>query len=138
MTRGKRFFLYCQHLAGTGHFVRTHEIALALAERHEVFLVDGGRPIPRLSSADRLTLVPLPRIYRGEQSIAPLESARRLDDVMHQRRQDLLQAIERIGPDVADDRTFSLQQMGAVRRDYSRPRVRAGRQYGGACGVLFA
>jgi len=47
MRSGNRVLLYTQHLSGTGHFVRIFEIARALAERYEVYLIDGGRLIPR-------------------------------------------------------------------------------------------
>lgn len=100
MPRGKRFFLYCQHLSGTGHFVRTYEIARALAERHDVHLVDGGRPIPRPPAGERLRLVPLPRIYRVEKDVVPLDSAGTFEEVMRERRNELRRAIERIEPDV--------------------------------------
>ncbi len=100
MAHGQRYFLYCQHLAGTGHFVRTHEIALALSEQHEVYLVDGGRPVPRFNYADRLTLISIPRIFRNEQGILPVDADQQIHKIMRQRSLALLQAIERIRPDV--------------------------------------
>ena len=36
-----------QHFKGIGHFVRMHAIARGMSEAHEVYLVDGGRRVPR-------------------------------------------------------------------------------------------
>ena len=98
MADRKRFFLYSQHLAGTGHFVRSFELAAALAERHDIFLVDGGRPIPRRAVAVPLTIVPLPAIYRSAEGIVPVDHSWQIDEVMQQRQTDLLRAIDRIQP----------------------------------------
>ena len=78
-----KFLLYCQHLSGAGHFVRTYEIARALSERHEVHLVDGGRPVPRPPAS--ISLMDLPRIRRAGQHLAPLETGRSLPDLMRKR-----------------------------------------------------
>ena len=40
-----KVLIYAQHLSGVGHRVRALELARALAERHEVALVDGGRHV---------------------------------------------------------------------------------------------
>lgn len=100
MARRKRCLLYSQHLSGSGHFVRTYEIARALASRHEVYLVDGGRPIPRSPSRHPVTRISLPRIYRAADGIRVLDDTRPLAEVMRERKRILLQAIERLRPDV--------------------------------------
>jgi predicted glycosyltransferase len=96
----KRFLLYSQHLSGTGHFVRTFEIARALAEVHEVYLVDGGRPIPREWTAVPLTLIALPRIYRSAGTIVTVDSQRPVTEIMDERRASLLAAVAGIRPDI--------------------------------------
>ena len=93
-----RILLYGQSLSGTGHFVRTYEIAGALAARHDVYLLDGGRPVPRPKPAHPFTLLPLPRICRRTRQIVPVDAAANLDTVMAARRQALLSALERIRP----------------------------------------
>ncbi len=93
-----RILIYGQSLSGTGHFVRVHEIAGALAARHEVHVLDGGRPVPRPRPAHPFALVALPRIYRRDRQIVPLEGAAALDAVMAERRRLLQAAVERIQP----------------------------------------
>lgn len=98
MSQGKRFFLYSQHMAGTGHFVRTCEIAKALGRRNEMCIVDGGRPVPRELTTARIQVVSLPRIRRDEQGIVPFDSNEPIADVMQQRLRILLAAVEHFRP----------------------------------------
>ena len=95
-----RVFLYVQNLTGSGHLVRIGEIARALSERHEVWVTDGGRPVPRRPLPDRVGVVSLPRIRRDGPGLAALEASRKIDDVLNERRRLLLEAIERVRPDV--------------------------------------
>lgn len=100
MSLSKRFLLYAQHLSGTGHFVRTYEIACALGEGNEVYLVDGGRSVPRQYETAPFKLIPLPRIYRSQKSIIPLDSRENIKEIMEQRKQLLLKSVAQIRPDV--------------------------------------
>lgn len=109
---GLRILLYGHSLSGTGHFVRTYEIAGALAGRHEVYLVDGGRSVPRPRPAHPFTLLPLPRICRVARRIAPVDPAARLDAVMAERRQLLFAALERIRPDALVIEHFPFSKRG--------------------------
>jgi len=93
-----KFLLYCQHLSGAGHFVRTYEIARALAQQHEVYVVDGGLPVPRRSAP--ITLVPLPRIRRIAGQVVPVESGAAIESVMRARRVALEDAVSSVDPDV--------------------------------------
>jgi predicted glycosyltransferase len=97
--RRLRIVLYGQSLSGTGHFVRIYEIARALATRHDVHLIDGGRPVPRPRAAYPLTLLAVPRICRRERLIVPVDAGVSLDAVMAERRRTLTAALERIQPD---------------------------------------
>lgn len=98
MAQGKRFFLYSQHMAGTGHFVRTCEIAKALGRQNEMCIVDGGRPVPRDLPAAGITVVSLPRICRDEQGIVAFESNEPIAEVMERRLRKLLAEVEQIRP----------------------------------------
>lgn len=100
MAPGRRFLLYAQHLSGAGHFVRLFEIASALAERHEVHLLDGGRPIPRRAPEYPFARLALPRIVRGPAGLAPFEQGLALETVLAARRRALREAVARIRPDV--------------------------------------
>ncbi len=100
MSSSQRFFIYVQHLSGTGHFVRIFEIARILAEKHQVYLVDGGRAIPRLTPQFPFEKIKLPPIYRLEGNLAPVDSNLSIQAVMETRTNILLKSIETIKPDV--------------------------------------
>ena len=95
-----RVLCYVQHLSGAGHFVRTHAIACGLARAHEVLLVDGGRPVPRLASPPGLALLSLPRIHRHAGAIVAIDDPRPLKDVMDERTRRLIAAVVAAPPDV--------------------------------------
>lgn len=100
MSSSQRFFIYVQHLSGTGHFVRIFEIARILAEKHQVYLVDGGRAIPRLTPQFPFEKIKLPPIYRLEGNLVPVDSNLNIQAVMETRKNILLKSIETIKPDV--------------------------------------
>ena len=97
--RALRILLYGQSLSGTGHFVRIYEIARALAARHEVHLIDGGRPVPRPPSAHPLSRVDIPRICRRNRQVVPMETGATIEAVMAERGRLLSAALDRIRPD---------------------------------------
>lgn len=127
-----RFLCYAQHLSGIGHYVRTHTLASGLAEAHDVLLVDGGRPVPRLAAPVNLRLLSLPRIHREHGALAPFASQRPLADVMDERVRRLVAAISAAPPDVVTIEHYPwskweleeevLALIGAARR--SNPGVR--------------
>jgi predicted glycosyltransferase len=108
-----RILIHAQHLSGVGHHVRMDLLARALARRHEVYVVDGGEPVPRRSGEVIIRAVPVPRIRRTGGAIVALavpdadaaavratppadvaalldERARRLEDAVRTIRPDLL------------------------------------------------
>jgi len=100
MRSGNRVLLYTQHLSGTGHFVRIFEIARALAERYEVYLIDGGRLIPRHPPHTPFKKLFLPRIYRSKEGIASVDPTRAINDVMKERKTLLLEFVDQVRPNV--------------------------------------
>lgn len=90
---------YCQHLSGTGHFVRSYEICRALAERHDVWLTDGGRHVPRPALPPRMRLLPLERLARTERGVVALAPDKAADEAWTLRRAALAAAVEAIRPD---------------------------------------
>jgi len=93
-----KLLLYCQHLSGSGHFVRTYEIARALSADHEVHIVDGGWPVPRRPAQVRR--LEIPRLRRDGDRLVSLDPARTTGEVMAQRSARLQEAVDRIEPDV--------------------------------------
>jgi predicted glycosyltransferase len=107
-----RILLYGQSLSGTGHFVRIYEIACALAARHDVYLVDGGRPVPRPRPAHSFAFVSVPRICRRARQIVPVDATASLESVMAERRRALFSALERVRPDALVIEHFPLSKWG--------------------------
>jgi predicted glycosyltransferase len=81
----KRVVVYCQHLSGAGHYVRSREIVRSLARRHQVWFVTGGSHVPGPPLAAEVHQVRLPGLRRTASGIAPLDPARSLDGVFTER-----------------------------------------------------
>lgn len=96
--RRPRILLYAQHLSGVGHFVRMRNIGCALAVRHDVTLLDGGREVPG-GQGNGVVMLPLPRIERGAAGLAPLDRALALAEVMSRRAAMLAAAVAELCPD---------------------------------------
>ena len=63
-----RVAVYCQHLSGVGHFVRSRELCRSLARRCEVLFLSGGVPVPGPPLDAAIRLVPLPPLRRDRAS----------------------------------------------------------------------
>jgi predicted glycosyltransferase len=98
--RPLRLLLYSQHLSGTGHYIRTFEIARALAANHDVTLVEGGRNVPRRSHGVEINRLSLPQIYRATTGLAPVDSGYDIGQIMQQRLRLLLDHVQSSRPDV--------------------------------------
>lgn len=94
-----RILCYAQHLSGVGHFVRMNALACGLAQAHEVYLVDGGRAVPRPAGALGPRLVVLPRLLRKAGALVALDGEP-LSLVRETRRRRLTEAIAAAPPDV--------------------------------------
>jgi predicted glycosyltransferase len=97
--RRLRVLFYAQHLSGVGHYVRTLEIARALAVRHDAWVVDGGRAVPR-RDIDAITLLPVPRISRGQKGLVSLDGDLELTEALRRRSVALRETVESLHPDV--------------------------------------
>ncbi|GAB6036351.1 glycosyltransferase [Fundidesulfovibrio butyratiphilus] len=90
--------LYCQHVLGLGHFMRSLALAEALAP-HRVALVSGGPPAPaRLPQ--NVELVPLPPLAMDEEFSVLYAPQGDLETVKTARAARLLAVLERERPDV--------------------------------------
>lgn len=108
-----RILFYVQHLSGVGHYVRSLEIARALAETHEVTLTEGGREVPH-TNIPLLQRLSLPRITRTAHGLTPCDTSRSLTEVMATRQDLICDHIARSAPDVViiEHYPFSKWELG--------------------------
>jgi predicted glycosyltransferase len=74
-------------------------IARGLTPAHDVYLTDGGRPVPRRPSAREPLVVPLPRLFRAGGRLCAGEPGVSVDATLAERARRLGRAVERIRPD---------------------------------------
>ena len=108
-----RILVYAQHLSGVGHYVRSLEIARALAGRHTVTLTQGGRAIPR-AGISNVSSLELPQIHRTPNGLAPVDASLDIIAVMAKRKEVLQEAITALHPDVivVEHYPFSKWELG--------------------------
>jgi predicted glycosyltransferase len=109
-----RVVCYAQHLTGVGHFVRMHTIAGALAERHDVHLVEGGRPVPRPRLGFEPSRIPLPLLQRDADGALTGADGGSADAILAARADQLTAALAELRPDVllVDHYPFSKWELG--------------------------
>ncbi|MGQ0635972.1 MAG: glycosyltransferase family protein [Planctomycetaceae bacterium] len=92
--------MYCQHLSGAGHYVRSREIVRALARRHKVHFVVGGRSVPGPPLDRSVRVVQLPTLCRTHQGLTPVDGGRAINDVFDDRHRILDRELRDIRPDL--------------------------------------
>src|SRR4051794_18112478 len=95
-----RIICHAQHLTGVGHFVIAHNIARGLAKAHEVYLVQGGRRVPRREGPVEPVTIDVPILLRSADGGLAGEDGRSGADVVSQRAGVLADAARSIRPDV--------------------------------------
>jgi predicted glycosyltransferase len=94
-----RILFHAQHLSGVGHFMRSLTIARHMAGHHDVWLTQGGTPVP-YGHGGRARLLPLPGLRRSGATLVPVDDGTDPAGVWHERRKQISQAIDGIRPDV--------------------------------------
>ena len=94
-----RVLCHAQHLTGVGHFVIAHNIARGLAEAHDVYLVQGGRPVPRRSTTTEPHCIALPILHRADGQLVA-DGGGAAAAVLTRRADLLADAARDIRPDV--------------------------------------
>src|ERR1022692_2842148 len=97
----KRAMLYCQHLAGIGHLVRSAELARSLsAEGWEVLLICGGKEPPDFSFPPSVDVEQLEPIQSDSeyQTLVPSRSGIPLDAVKAARTHRLIALLHSFSP----------------------------------------
>ncbi len=104
-------FIYAQHLSGVGHMIRAQQIGLALAARHSVRILDGGRPLP---FPRPLQPVAVPALVRREKRTVPIDPSLTLSQALRLRRRQLAAMLREHRPDVilVEHYPFSKWELG--------------------------
>jgi predicted glycosyltransferase len=93
--------LYCQHVPGMGHLVRSLALARALTDRFRVVFLNGGampRGIGRPGGVEFVDLTPIALDADGD--LASLDRRRSLERVLTARCRTILETFQRVGPAV--------------------------------------
>ncbi|MEL6160424.1 MAG: glycosyltransferase [Cyanobacteria bacterium J06623_5] len=107
----KRVMLYCQHLVGMGHLVRSAEIIHQLVSDFEVCFVNGGKVVPDFQLPPAVKIVLLPALVANGTEIQPLEANRSLERVQAERKLLLLETFERFSPDCVITECFPFSKL---------------------------
>jgi len=97
-----KVLMYCQHVLGIGHMVRSTEVARAVAREADVTFISGGAPVDGFPFPPSVTLVQLPAIQTDQEfgSLDSCESSHTLEELQGLRREQILDLFARIRPDV--------------------------------------
>ncbi len=94
--------IHCQYVYGIGHFIRTIELAKELTSHFEVYLFNGGEPIPNFILPKEISLIQLPAIYKDEESsiLIPLNTSETIEECFKKRMIIIKTRIHEIKPDI--------------------------------------
>jgi len=100
--RMKKILFYCQSSLGIGHTIRSLRIADGLTESFEVHFLNGGEPISELEIPPGIHRTDLPPIVSGPNfnTVHAVGSDLDVEDTIEQRRNIILQAFQRVSPDI--------------------------------------
>ena len=76
----KKIVFYSQHLIGVGHHFRNRAIVRELIKAHDVYFIDGGRPIPGAELPDPVQHLRLPPLQAGPRGLVPSDNSRDLEN----------------------------------------------------------
>ena len=96
-----KVLMYCQHVLGIGHLVRSTEIARALSRNADVTFVSGGESVDGFVFPPGVKLVQLPAIQTDEEfgALENCGSSHTLEELQNLRRKRLLGLFDEIRPD---------------------------------------
>ena len=97
-----KVLMYCQHVLGIGHLVRSTEIARALSREGDVTFVSGGAPVDGFPFPPGVRLVQLPPIQTDDE-FGALENcgcAQDIEELQDLRREQLLALFNEFVPQV--------------------------------------
>ncbi|MEN8174167.1 MAG: glycosyltransferase [Pseudomonadota bacterium] len=120
-----RVLLHCVTRVGIGHFVRTREIARAVAEHHDAFLVDDAAPVPDRPIHATIKRVRIPSVIRDGGHVRPGQPGTTLGETLASRRDLLIGAARSIRPDILTVEHFPFSKL--EHRDEILPLIEAAR-----------
>lgn len=93
----KNILLYCQHLLGMGHYVRSMALAAGLSD-HKVYFINGGVAIPGIALPENVVMVQLPPI--ASDGNFKLTGTETLAEIQQRRKETLLELYKDVQPDI--------------------------------------
>ncbi|WP_235596030.1 glycosyltransferase family protein [Mastigocoleus testarum] len=90
---------YCQYLTGMGHLVRSTEIVRSLAEKFQVYFINGGPIVEGFKIPKNVESILLPSLWLEKGKFQISEGCQSVEQVKEIRKNQLINAFERIRPD---------------------------------------
>lgn len=107
----KKIMLYCQHLAGMGHLVRSTEIIRSLVKDFKVCFVNGGQLVPQFELPLEAEVIYLPGLWQDGRELKAVDDSQSLEAIKLQRRQRLLEVFEQFAPDCLITECFPFSKL---------------------------
>ena len=100
--RKPRLLIHCQYVYGIGHLARIKLLAAAATRCFEVYLVNGGQPVPRYDMPEGVVHIAIPAIYKEESQAlpTPVDSSISLEQCLIARRTSIEGIVSRLKPDI--------------------------------------
>lgn len=95
-------FIYCNYVYGIGHFVRVVELSRGLCEHFEVYLINGGEPVPNYNISAEINYIQIPAIYSVEkqQKLMPVDQNLNLKQCLSMRSTIIKKLVCKVKPDL--------------------------------------
>ncbi|MEO0458170.1 MAG: glycosyltransferase [Cyanobacteria bacterium P01_A01_bin.114] len=107
----KKIMVYCQHLAGMGHLVRSTEIIRSLVRDFKVCFVNGGQPVPQFDLPSDAETLYLPGLWQDGRELKSVDESKSLEEVKSQRKQRLLEVFDQFQPDCLITECFPFSKL---------------------------
>ncbi len=101
-------FIHCNYVYGIGHFVRVAELSRGLCEHFEIYLINGGEPVPNYNISAELNYIQIPAIYSVEkqQRLMPVDQNLNLKQCLSMRSSIIMKLVFKVKPHILITETF--------------------------------
>ncbi len=95
-------FIHCNYVYGIGHFVRVVELSRGLCEHFEIYLINGGEPVPNYNISAEINYIQIPAIYSVEkqQKLMPVDQNLNLKQCLSMRSSIIKKLVCKVKPDL--------------------------------------